>query len=89
MSLPSISSTYTRDDLAFVTNLYLVADADLLSMFSGDDNTQEEFIALKNDSLQKMLLKRKFGLLIGQSSYLHIPKLQVQLFDFLLPFPST
>ncbi|XP_076816888.1 zinc finger BED domain-containing protein 5-like [Clavelina lepadiformis] len=49
----------TRDDLAFVRNPNLIADADLASMFNGDDNTQEEFIALTNDSTTKDVFKEK------------------------------
>ena len=38
-----------RDVLAFVRNPYLVAPTDLISIFNGDDNDQNEFIATKND----------------------------------------
>ena len=34
----------SSDDLSFVSNSYLVA-----SIFNGDDNNQDEFIAIKND----------------------------------------
>ena len=47
------------DDLAFVRNLYLIADADLVSMFNGDDITQEELIALKSDSITEDVFKEK------------------------------
>ena len=35
--------------LVFVTNPF-VADSDVVNVFSGNDATEEEFIALKNDS---------------------------------------
>ena len=37
----------TRDDLVFVRNPCLVSDSDVVNMFSGNDATQEKFIALK------------------------------------------
>ena len=43
----------TRDDLVFVRNSYLV------NMFSRNDATQEEFIALKNDSTAEDAFKEK------------------------------
>ena len=52
-NLPSLRSKFpkyfpdTRDDLVFVRNPYLVSDSDVVNMFSGNDATQEEFIALK------------------------------------------
>ena len=42
---PNIS----RDDLSFVRNPYLVARTDLINIFNGDDNNQDEFIAIKYD----------------------------------------
>ena len=74
----------TRDDLTFVRNLCLVtvADAGLVSMFNGDDSTQEEFISLKKTQLRKMLSKRSLCLLIGQTWFHNIPELQTQPFDF-------
>ena len=40
---------YTINDLSFVRNPYLVAHTDLINIFNGDDNNQDEFIAIKYD----------------------------------------
>ena len=56
----------TRDDLVFVRNPYLVSDSDVVNMFSGNDATQEEFIASKNDSTAEVPSKRSLCLHIGQ-----------------------
>ena len=56
----------TRDDLVFVRNPYLVSDSDVVNMFSGNDATQEEFIALKNDSTARMPSKKSLCLHIVQ-----------------------
>ena len=49
----------TKDYLAFVRNPYLVLDSNVVNMFNGNDSTQEEFIALKNDSTAEDALKEK------------------------------
>ena len=76
-----------RHDLAFVRNPYLVAD--VVNMFDGDDNTQEEFIALRNDSTTEDAFKEKtlpaFWLAMA-SSY---PKVASTAIRLLMPFPST
>ena len=56
----------TRDDLVFVGNPYLVSDSDVVNMFSGNDATQEEFIALKMTRLRRVPSKRSLCLHIGQ-----------------------
>ena len=49
----------TRDDLVFVRNPYLVPNSEVVNMFNGDVSTQEEFIALKNDSTAEDAFKEK------------------------------
>ena len=65
----------------FVKNSYLVADADLVNMFNGYDNTQEEFISLKKDSTMEDAFKEK-TLLVGQPWFLCISEFQAQPFGF-------
>ena len=50
-------SDTTRDDLVFVRNPCLVSD--VVNMFSGNDATPEEFIALKNYSTAEDAFKEK------------------------------
>jgi len=70
------------DGLAFIRNLYLVADTDLVGIFKWRYYTQEEFIALEMTQLQKIPSKRRLFLHIGQPWYLCILELQAQPFDF-------
>ena len=54
----------TRDDLVFVRNPYLVPNWEVVNMFNGDVSTQEEFIALKNDSTAEDAFKEEFACIL-------------------------
>ena len=81
----------TRDDLVFVRNPYLVSDSDVVNMFSGNDATQEEFIALKNYSTAEDAFKEKslpayWSAMLDLYSYPRVPSTAIR---FLMPFPSN
>ena len=72
-----------------LTNPYLIGDTDFVSMFSGDDNTSEEFIALKNYSTTEDAHKNK-TLSAYWSAMVHsYPRITSALIRLLMSFPST
>ena len=75
-------------NLAFVRNP-LVADSDVVNVFSGNDATPEEFIALKNDStaenaFKEMSLPAYWSAMVALHSKVTSTAIQL-----LMPFSST
>ena len=79
----------TRDNLEFVKNPYLVSDSDVVNMFSGNDATQEEFIALKNDSAAEDAFKEKSLPAYWSAMLASNPIVASTAIRLLMPFPST
>ena len=79
----------TRDDLVFVRNPYLVSDSDVVNMFSGNDATQEEFIALKNDATAEDAFKEKSLPAHWSAMLASYPRVASIAIRLLMLFPST
>ena len=79
----------TRDDLVFVRNLYLVPNSEVVNMFNGDVSTQEEFIALKNDSTAEDAFKEKSLPAYWSAMVDSYPRATSAAIRLLMPFPST
>ena len=79
----------TRDDLVFVRNPYLVPNSEVVNMFNGDVSTQEEFIALKNDSTAEDAFKEKSFPAYWSAMVDSYPRAASVAIRLLMPFPST
>ena len=79
----------TRDDLVFVRNPYLVSDSDVVNMFSGNDATQEEFIAPKNNSTAEDAFKEKYLPAYWSAMLASYPRVASIAIRLLMPFLST
>ena len=79
----------TRDDLVFVRNPYLVPNSEVVNMFNGDVSTQEEFIALKNDSTAEDAFKEKSLPAYWSAMVDSYPRAASAAIRLLMPFPST
>ena len=79
----------TRDDLVFVRNPYLVPNSEVVNMFNGDVSTQEEFIALKNDSTAEDAFKEKSLPAYWSAMVDSYPRAASAAIRLLMPFPLT
>ena len=79
----------TRDDLVFVRNPYLDSDSEVVNMFSENDATPEEFIALKNDSTAEDAFKKKSLPAYWSAMLASYPSVASTAIRLLMPFPST
>ena len=80
-------SDTTRDDLVFVGNPCLVSD--VVNMFSGNDATLEEFIALKNYSTAEDAFNEKSLPAYWSAMLASYPRVASTAIRLLMPFPST
>ena len=79
----------TSDDLVFVRNPYLVSDSDVVNIFSGNDATQEEFIAPKNNSTAEDAFKEKYLPAYWSAMLASYPRVASTAIRLLMPFPPT